>query len=122
MTLQNISLSYGKFPLIDHVNLTIKSDERVCLIGRNGAGKSTLLKILKGQVSADGGVVRCASGVRIAHLEQEVPNDTEGKVYDVIAGGLGAEGELAKLYNKLITRFTDRPDDKILQELEKAQE
>ena len=122
VTLQNISLSYGKFPLIDHVNLTIKSDERVCLIGRNGAGKSTLLKILKGQVSADGGVVRCASGVRIAHLEQEVPNDTEGKVYDVIAGGLGAEGELAKLYNKLITRFADRPDDKILHELEKVQE
>jgi len=63
VTLQDIYLSYGQPPLIDHINLVIERGERVCLIGRNGAGKSTLLKILTGQMTADEGVLKtCLRG------------------------------------------------------------
>ena len=96
VTLQDIFLSYGQPPLIDHINLVIEPGERVCLIGRNGAGKSTLLKILTGQVIADDGVLKRASrGKRLPSLEQSVPQDAVGSVFDVIAEGLGAEGQLA---------------------------
>ncbi|MAJ87968.1 MAG: ATP-binding cassette domain-containing protein [Cellvibrionales bacterium TMED148] len=122
ITLHNVLLSYGKPPLIDHINLTIKAGERVCLIGSNGAGKSTLLKILNGKVPVDDGVIKRAKGVRIAHLEQEFSADTEGKVSEVIAGGLGAEGRLAQVYYQLIGRVADQSDDKILHKLEKIQE
>ena len=44
VTLQDVFLSYGQPPLIDHLDLVIEPNERVCLIGRNGAGKSTLMK------------------------------------------------------------------------------
>ena len=44
----------------------IERGERVCLIGRNGAGKSTLLKILTGQIIADEGLIKRASGVKVA--------------------------------------------------------
>ena len=102
VTLQDIFLSYGQPPLIDHINLVIEPGERVCLIGRNGAGKSTLLKILTGQVIADDGVLKRAAGVKIAQLEQSVPHDAVGSVFDVIAEGLGAEGKLAARYHHLI--------------------
>ena len=62
ITLQDVFLSYGQPPLIDHINLTIEPGERVCLIGRNGAGKSTLLKIIDGQIIADEGSIKRASG------------------------------------------------------------
>ena len=93
ITLQDVFLSYGQPPLIDHINLVIERGERVCLIGRNGAGKSTLLKILTGQIVADEGLIKRASGVKVSQLEQSVPHDTQGNVFDVIADGLGAEGK-----------------------------
>ena len=83
VTLQDIYLSYGQPPLIDQVNLSIERGERVCLIGRNGAGKSTLLNILTGKIIADDGVVKYTDGVRIAQLEQAVPQNTQGSVFDV---------------------------------------
>ena len=121
VTLQDIYLSYGQPPLIDHINLVIERGERVCLIGRNGAGKSTLMKILTGQVIADEGVLKRASGVKIAQLEQSVPKDAEGSVFDVITQGLGAEGELAKRYHHLILELGNDPSDQTMRDLEDCQ-
>ena len=121
VTLQDIFLSYGQPPLIDHINLVIEPGERVCLIGRNGAGKSTLLKILTGQVIADDGVLKRAAGVKIAQLEQSVPQDAVGSVFDVIAEGLGAEGKLAARYHHLILELSANPTDKVMRELEECQ-
>jgi ATP-binding cassette subfamily F protein uup len=99
----------------------IERGERVCLIGRNGAGKSTLMKILTGQVIADEGVLKRASGVKIAQLEQSVPKDAEGSVFDVITQGLGAEGELAKRYHHLILELGNDPSDQTMRDLEDCQ-
>ena len=121
VTLQDIYLSYGQPPLIDHINLVIERGERVCLIGRNGAGKSTLLKILNGQITADDGILKRASGVKVAQLEQSVPQDTKGSVFDVITQGLGAEGELAKRYHHLVLALSENPSDQIMRDLEACQ-
>ena len=121
VTLQDIYLSYGQPPLIDHINLVIERGERVCLIGRNGAGKSTLLKILTGQITADDGILKRASGVKVAQLEQSVPQETEGSVFDVITQGLGAEGELAKRYHHLILALGDNPSDQVMRDVEACQ-
>ena len=122
VTLHDISLSYGKPPLLDHIGLAIESGERVCLIGSNGAGKTTLLKVVAGQVMVDDGFLRLSAGVRISHLEQEVPQDTAGTVFDVIADGLGAEGKLAQRYHQLTTKLSERSDSQAIQELEIVQE
>ena len=121
VTLQDIYLSYGQPPLIDRINLVIEPGERICLIGRNGAGKSTLLKILTGQVTADEGVLKRAAGVKIAQLEQSVPHDATGSVFDVIAEGLGEEGKLAARYHHLILQLGSDPSDKVMNELEEVQ-
>ncbi len=121
VTLQDIYLSYGQPALIDGINLSIERGERVCLIGRNGAGKSTLLKILTGNIIADDGVVKYTDGVKIAQLEQAVPTDTEGSVYEVIAQGLGKEGELAQSYYRLSADVASNPTKKNMAELEACQ-
>jgi len=121
ITLQDIYLSYGQPPLIDQVNLSIERGERVCLIGCNGAGKSTLLNILTGKITADDGVVKCTSGVRIAQLEQAVPQNTQGSVFDVIAQGLGAEGELVQRYHRLTSDLANNPSKRTMIDIEACQ-
>ena len=121
VTLQDVFLSYGQPPLIDHLDLVIEPNERVCLIGRNGAGKSTLMKIITGQIIPDEGSIKRASGVKVAQLEQSVPHDTSGSVFDVVAQGMGAEGELVKTFHHLIQQLNIDPSPKVMNAYEECQ-
>lgn len=101
LNLNDVTISYGQPPLIDGISLSIERGERVCLIGRNGAGKSTLLKVIVGQIQPDDGVRKVEEGLVVAQLEQQVPIGLTGSVFDVIAAGLGEQGELLKRYHTL---------------------
>jgi ATP-binding cassette subfamily F protein uup len=100
--LQRVDYSVGGPLLLEHVDLTIEAGERVCVVGRNGEGKSTLLRLLAGEIKPDDGDLRMQSGVRVARLTQEVPQDTRGSVFDVVAAGLGELGTLLARYHHLI--------------------
>jgi ATP-binding cassette subfamily F protein uup len=117
LTLNGVSLAYGLHPLLDQVDLSIDTGERVCLVGRNGSGKSTLLKVIAGVVQPDDGEIWRRDTLRISHLEQEVPADSEDTVYDVVASGLGELGSLLKEYHALANRLAAAQDDAGLQRL-----
>ena len=52
LTINNLYLSYGTKEIFNNLNLSIKYQDRLCLVGDNGVGKSTLIKeILKGNNS-----------------------------------------------------------------------
>jgi ABC transport system ATP-binding/permease protein len=107
LRLDNVSLAYGHVPLLAHVDCQIEPGERVCLVGRNGAGKSTLLRVITGAASPDEGEVWRQESLRIAHLEQEVPPDTDQTLFDVVAGGLGELGSLLSEYHHLTHEITN---------------
>ncbi len=107
LTLKNLNLHIGRQALLDQANLVIEPGERVCLLGRNGEGKSTLLKIIAGEVSSDSGEIQLNSGVKVAQLPQEVPRDTSGLVFDVVAAGLGKLGQVLAEYHHLLAEEPD---------------
>jgi len=120
ITFRNIHVSFGQ-PLLDGIGLSLEKGERVCLVGRNGAGKSTLLKLLTGDLIPDEGEIIDQEGLRIARLDQEVPLDATGSVFDVVAGGLGDTGELIRRFHDVSHRVASHSDSKSLAELEQCQ-
>lgn len=47
----------GQHIVLDGVDLTIRPDEKIGILGRNGAGKSTLIRILSGAERPDSGQI-----------------------------------------------------------------
>jgi ATP-binding cassette subfamily F protein uup len=100
--IQRLDFSVGGPLLLEHVDLSIEANERVCIVGRNGEGKSTLMKLIAGELQPDDGEVRVQSGVIVARMAQEVPQATSGSVFDVVAEGLGDLGRLLARYHHLL--------------------
>ncbi len=99
--LSNVSLAYGDKPLLDKVDLTIHKGERIGILGQNGAGKSTFMKLLCGQATPDSGDLWRAGDIRVAYLDQTLPELSDETVYDYVAGGLEALGELLRRYHAM---------------------
>ena len=118
LQLKSIHLGFGLPALLESIDLTIESRERVALVGRNGTGKSTLLKIIDGEILPDSGEIFRQQSLRITRLEQDVPNDLEGAVYDVVAAGLGDLGAIIADYHHVIHEL-DKPGN--MDRMEKLQ-
>lgn len=119
LILRNIRLSFGAAPLLDNVNLIVEKGERLCLVGRNGAGKSTLMKIIAGEIVPDEGHLEHNPGLKIARLVQEVPDDTHGSIYEVVAQGLGEHGKLLADYQRLSQQLGHDPS--VMADFERVQ-
>ena len=72
LELNHVCFSYTEEPLIEDLNLKLRSDEGcVVLYGRNGAGKSTLLNLICGLFPYEGEIIR--DDFHIAYLPYDNP-------------------------------------------------
>jgi len=55
LTVENLSVSYGKIRALHGIDFHIDEGEIVCIIGANGAGKSTTLRAISRLIPADEG-------------------------------------------------------------------
>lgn len=81
LTVNNLSLQFGKRVLFDEVNVKFVNGNCYGVIGANGAGKSTFLKILTGDQDPTTGKVELEPGKRLAVLSQ---NHFEFDKYQVL--------------------------------------
>lgn len=54
LTIQDVSVSYGRAPVLSHVWLDVYTDDFLGIIGPNGGGKTTLVKAVMGLVPYSG--------------------------------------------------------------------
>ena len=71
LQLKDIVLTFGGTPLFSGAELSVRTGERVSLIGRNGSGKSTLLRIAAGLIEPDRGSLFVQPGALVRYLPQE---------------------------------------------------
>lgn len=121
LQLKEISLSFGVSPVLDDVELSIEAQERVCLVGRNGQGKSCLMKLVAGLMQPDSGQIQLEADVRVAYLQQDVPEDIEGTVYEVVAEACADAAELLRKYDAVTAKLAEEPDEALYTEMEVLQ-
>ena len=100
ITLQQAQLAYGHVALLDHVDFSLETQERVGLIGRNGTGKSSMLRILAGQEVPDDGTLQCQQGLRRAFVAQEPQLDPTQTVFESVSEGLANVREWIDQYTR----------------------
>ncbi|MEX4246217.1 ABC transporter ATP-binding protein [Haemophilus influenzae] len=121
ISLTNGYLSFSDAPLLDHAELHIEPNERVCLVGRNGAGKSTLLKIIAGDVLMDDGKIQYEKDLVVSRLEQDPPRNAQGNIFGYVAEGVGHLTDLLKEYHHISVQLEENYSDQILSQLEQVQ-
>ncbi|MBN7795699.1 ATP-binding cassette domain-containing protein [Parahaliea mediterranea] len=113
LKLDAVQLQFGTHTILDRVDFTITRGEKLGLLGRNGAGKTTLLKLLAGEITPDAGERWLRPGVKLARLQQTLPEADGATVYDVVAGGLPETGELLREYHRLSQQGGDVDMDEL---------
>ena len=51
--IENGTVSLGGKTILNHIDFSIKGQEKIAVVGRNGAGKTTLLRLISGELSLD---------------------------------------------------------------------
>ena len=87
LSVNNLSVQFGKRVLFDEVNVTFKPGNCYGIIGANGAGKSTFLKIICGLQEANSGSVFLEPGKRLSVLEQNHNAYDEYSVLETVLRG-----------------------------------
>ena len=87
ISVNNVTLAYGKRVLFDEVNLGFTKGNCYGIIGANGAGKSTFLKIISGEIEPNKGTVSISPGERMAVLRQDQFEFDEITVLDTVLMG-----------------------------------
>ena len=85
LSLHNVGIQFGGPPLLEDVSVSVEPFDRIAVTGRNGEGKSTLLKIVSGDIPPDTGSLTYQSGLTLAYLSQDVPEDRPGTAAEVAA-------------------------------------
>lgn len=115
-------LSFSDAPLLDHTELHIEANERVCLVGRNGSGKSTLLKILNKEMLLDDGRIIYEQDLVVARLQQDPPRNIAGTVLDFVAEGVKEQAGYIKAYHTISHLVCTDSSDKNLNRMAELQE
>ena len=121
LNLSNAYLGFGDHPLLDHTELHIEPNERVCLVGRNGAGKSTLMKVLAGEVQLDDGKLIFEKDIVVTRLEQDPPRHIQETVFDYVAEGIAHLSDLLKQYHHISQQMQTDYSDELMAKLSAVQ-
>ena len=86
--LEKVCFSYGEKSVLSDFNFTMRTGERVRIVGNNGAGKTTLLKLISGVLRPSAGCVKVSGNV--AYLNQDLSLlDSDKSVVENIADYAG---------------------------------
>jgi ATPase subunit of ABC transporter with duplicated ATPase domains len=113
LTVNNLSVQFGKRILFDEVNTTFTHGNIYGVIGANGAGKSTFLKIISGDMDPTSGHIHLEPGKRMSVLNQNHNMFDEHTVLETVIMGNKNLYAIKKEMDELYLDYNDSNADRI---------
>jgi ATPase subunit of ABC transporter with duplicated ATPase domains len=113
LTVNNLSVQFGKRILFDDVNTTFTHGNIYGVIGANGAGKSTFLKIITGEIDPTSGHIHLEPGKRMSVLNQNHNVFDEHTVLETVIMGNKTLYSIKKEMDELYLDYNDKNADRI---------
>ncbi|MGI3164756.1 ABC-F family ATP-binding cassette domain-containing protein [Pseudooceanicola sp. 200-1SW] len=85
LRISSISYSVAGRPLLEEASVTVPEGHKVGIVGRNGTGKTTLFRLIRGELTLDGGEITLPARARIGGVAQEVPGNEVSLIDTVLA-------------------------------------
>ncbi len=115
LRIKDISYSVEGRPLLVEASATIPAGHKVGVVGANGTGKTTLFRLIRGELTLDGGTIELPERAKVGGVAQEVPSSETSLIDTVLSAdteraSLMAEAETASDPNRIAeiqTRLSD---------------
>ena len=88
LAFRNITFALEGRRLFDDTSALIPTGHKVGFVGRNGTGKTTLFRLIRGELSLDGGEIETPRRARIGGVAQEAPATQDSLLDTVLAADL----------------------------------
>ena len=113
LSVNNLSVQFGKRVLFDEVNVSFTPGNCYGIIGANGAGKSTFLKVISGHIDPTSGGSHLEPGKRMSVLEQNHNSYDEHPVLQSVMMGNKPLFEVKTEMDQLYADYSDENADRI---------
>ncbi len=125
VSVQNLTVDFGKFLLFNDISFLLSKGEKVGLVGKNGAGKSTLLKLIAGEEKPNSGTISMPKDFLIGYLPQQLNYSDTGSLKEealkAFANEIKIQNEIDELTHQIANR-TDYESDEYAKLLEQLTE
>ena len=118
ISINDLTVSYGNWTLLDHINFHISESDKIGLVGKNGSGKSTLMKLICGEQNPTSGSVDKPSHINIGYLPQIMSHNKGRSVLEEAMTAFDALTELEKEMDAITVQLSERTDYESVEYLE----
>ena len=110
ISINNVTVAFGSFTLLDEVNFHISENDKIGLVGKNGAGKSTLMKLITGEQNPTSGRIEMPSDLKVGYLPQIMEHHRGRSVIAEVMTVFDHLHELERELEKVNTQLAERTD------------
>lgn len=96
----SISKTFSDKIIFKNISFTVKSGDRIGLVGKNGVGKTTIFETIFGNLTPDSGTVSKAKTCRIEYVLQDTSRFLESSLFDFV---ISARQDLIKLKKDIMS-------------------